>query len=108
MVEIILQGYIVPLDSEPPPAIAKNNKSCIRNRSFAVQKLKRLEKLQCVKKVTRNECKIILPISVVFSDKLRLVINASGHINPYVTKRGVKLESSDEFSFLVKKKGTIW
>ena len=31
------------------------------------------------------------------------MVDASRHINPYVTKRGVKLNSLDEFFFLVQK-----
>ena len=41
--KIFSKGYIVPFDTKPPPAIAKNNKSCFRNKSFAIQELRRLE-----------------------------------------------------------------
>merc|ERR1712177_86726 len=40
--------------------------------------------------------------SVVYSNKLRLVVDASTHINPYVTKRRVKLDSLDDFAFMVR------
>ena len=53
--------------------------------------------------MSKEDCLIILPLSVAFSNKLRLVVDASCHINPYVTKRGVKLDSLDKFSFLVQK-----
>ena len=53
--------------------------------------------------MSKKDCQIILPLSVVFSNKLRLDVDASHHIDPYVTKRGIKLDSLDEFSFLVQK-----
>ena len=40
--------------------------------------------------------------SVVFSNKLCLVVDASRHINPYMTKCKVKLDSLDNFAFMVK------
>ena len=43
-----------------------------------------------------------MPISVVFSYKLHLVVDTSRHINPYVTKRKVKLYLLDDFAFMVK------
>ena len=78
--------YKVPFDEDPLDVFAENNKSCLRNMPFAIQELKRLEKLQCVKQVLREDCKVIMPLSVVYSNKLRLVVDASRHINPYVTK----------------------
>ena len=68
---------------------------------FAIQELKRLEKMQCVKQVLREDCKVIIPLSVVYSNKLRLVVDISCHINPYVTKQKVKLDLLKEFAFLV-------
>ena len=84
IVKIVSHGYKVPLDKEPPPFVAKNNKSCLINMEFAVQELQRLEKLQCVKRVSKEDCRVIMPLSVVFSNKLCLVVDASRHINPYV------------------------
>ena len=85
VIKIVTNGYLVPFDSDPPPAISKNNWSCLRNMKFTVQELKRLESLQCAMEASREDCLIILPLSVVFSNKLRLVVDASRHNNPYVT-----------------------
>ena len=92
----------MPFDEEPPAVIAENSKSCFRNLSFAIQELKRLEKLQCVKQVSREDCKVIMPFTVVYSNKLRLVMEVSRHINPFVTKCKVKLDSLEDFAFMVK------
>ena len=75
--------------------------------SFAIQELKRLEKLQCVKQVSREDCKVIMPLSVVYSNKLRLVVDASRHSNQYVTKHTVKLDLLEYFAFLVRKKDFV-
>ena len=34
IIKIVSKGYIVPFDTGPPPAFGKNNKSCLRNKSF--------------------------------------------------------------------------
>ena len=68
-----------------------------------MQELHRLEKLQCIKTMQKKDFLIILPLSVVFSEKPRLVVDPSRHINLYVKKRKVKLDSFDDFSFVVKK-----
>ena len=43
-----------------------------------------------------------MPLSIVYSNKLRLVVDASRHINPYITKKKVKLDLLKEFAFLVE------
>ena len=51
--------------------------------------------------MSKEEC-LILPLLVVYSNKLRLVVDASRHINPFVTKRKVRLNLLDDFAFLVQ------
>ena len=104
IVKMVANGYKVPFDENPLEVFAEDNKSCLRNTSFAIQELKRLEKLQCVKQVLREDCKVIMPLSIVYSNKLRLVVDASRHINPYITKKKVKLDLLKEFAFLVENK----
>ena len=48
-----------------------------------------------------------MPLSVVYSNKLRLVVDASRHINPYITKHKVKLDSLEDLAFLVKKEDFV-
>ena len=83
--KMVANGYKVSFDEELPEVFTENNKSCIQNMSFAIQELKSLEKLQCIKQVSREDCKVIMPLSVVYSNKLRLVVDTSRHINPYIT-----------------------
>ena len=42
-------------------------------------------------------------LSVVYRYKLRLVLDALRHINPYVTRLMVKLDLLEDFVFMVKK-----
>ena len=51
----------------------------------------RLEALGCIKRV-QYQPYIVLPLSVVFSKKLRLVVDASRGLNPFLEDRRVKLE----------------
>ena len=51
----------------------------------------RLEALGCIRRVTHQPY-VVLPLSVVFSRKLRLVVDASRGLNPYLEDRKVKLE----------------
>ena len=87
----IKYGYQFPFKNMPPASYCKNNKSFFEHRDFAYNELLRLESLGCITRVSEQPF-ITLPISVVFSKKLRLVIDASRHLNPYLQDRKVKLE----------------
>ena len=56
------------------------------------RELSRIEDLGCIKKVNVQP-HIVLPLSVVYSTKWRLVVDASRHLNPYLFKRTVKLDT---------------
>ena len=55
------------------------------------KELERLEELGCLKRVERRP-KIFNPMSVVYSNKWRLVIDGSRGLNPFCKRRGVHLE----------------
>ena len=84
---IVRYGYIVPFEQFPPKAQnTQNNKSCRENMAFALAEIHRLESLDCVRRVPPGASWVEIPLSVVFSNKLRLVVDASRHINPFVKK----------------------
>lgn len=56
--------------------------ACLK-KEFALAELLHLEKLSCISCV-ESAPYLCLPLSVVFSQKLRLVVNASRHLNPYL------------------------
>ena len=96
VLEIIQHGYSVPFIDGilPPPAFAANNQSALRNSEFLLKELFRLEGIGCIERIPYQP-RIVLPCSVVFSNKWRLVTDASRHINPWVVKNKVKLDSLD-------------
>ena len=85
----------------PPPVLATNNKSFLEKKEFGIEEILRLEKLGCIYPVNEQP-EIVLPLSVVYSNKWRLVVDASRHINPYIEQRHVKLETLDEAELSVK------
>ena len=101
ILDTISGGYKFPFATVPPPSFCKNNKSCLDNRTFVYAELLRLEALGCIKRVKKRPY-ICLPLSVVFSKKLRVVVDASRHLNPYLLDRKVKLESLDICEKLVQ------
>ena len=81
----------------------QNNHSCLLKSDFALDEIHRLEKLQCVKRVSPNDSLVNIPLSVVYSNKWRLVVDASRHLNPFVKKRKVRLDSLDDLADLIQR-----
>ena len=94
VLDTIRNGYKFPFVSEPPPGICRNNKSMLKNKEFAYKELLRLESLGCISRVEEQPY-LCLPLSVVYSKKLRLVVDGSRHLNPYLEDRKIKLEGLD-------------
>lgn len=96
ILSIIRDGYFPPfLNGElPPPCFEDNNKSALEQGSFFLEQLLVLERYGCLKRVfVRPRC--VLPCSVVYSNKWRLVIDASRNINPFIFRKKVVLDSLD-------------
>ena len=98
----ISEGYKFPFKAYPPGGICANNKSMLVQSDFALAELLRLEKLGCITRVDTQPF-LCLPLSVVFSKKLRLVVDASRHLNPYLEDRKIKLEDLDVREQLFRK-----
>ena len=88
---VVKNGYKLELDVIPPPSFTENNKSALQKPDFMWQELLRLEELGCIERVVERPT-VVLPLSVVFSKKWRLVVDASRTLNPYCLKRKIKLE----------------
>ena len=97
----LAEGYKFPFSSYPPPSFCKNNNSMLTQKDFALTELLRLEQLGCISRVDKQPY-ICLPLSVVFSKKLRLLVDASRHLNPYLEDRKIKLEDLDVRKNLLK------
>ena len=95
------EGYKFPFESIPPESYCRNNKSFLNNRDFGYAELLRLEALGCITRVTSKPY-LVLPLSVVFSKKLRLVVDASRHLNPFIKDLKIKLEDLDVGEQMIK------
>ena len=94
ILDIIANGYSVPFvkGELPPPAFVENNKSALEHSDFFLSELLRLERIGAISRIFYRP-RITLPCSVVYSNKWRLVCDASRHINPYVVKNPTSLDS---------------
>ena len=101
VLDTISEGDKFPFSKIPPSAYSKNNASFFKNSEFGLAELLRLEQLGCISRV-QEQPYIVLPLTVVFSKKLRLVVDASRTLNPYIIDQKVKLESLDIAEQLVQ------
>ena len=101
MCEVYSTGYKIPFESDPPPQslLTKNNASCLKQTKFCWLEMQRLLALGCVREVEEGDSEVILPLSAVYSNKMRLVVDASRHLNPYVKKVLTKLEDLKQFPY---------
>ena len=102
LARMLVTGYALPFKNgcPPPSSMLRNNKSFLENASFGIEEIKRLEKLGCIYRVEEQPY-IVLPLSVVFSTKWRLVVDASRNLNKFLEERKVKLESLEQAEFAV-------
>ena len=101
-VAIIRFGYNIPLDVMPPErGVTPNNKSCDRAPDFLWEEMVCYTSLGCIREVNRPN-RVMLPLSVVFSNKTRLVVDGSRHLNPYVSMESTRLDSLDELEEMVQ------
>ena len=88
---VVKNGYKLEFDELPPTSFTENNKSALQKPDFMLKELLRLEELGCIERVLQKPT-VVLPLSVVFSKKWRLVVDASRTLNPYCLRRKIKLE----------------
>ena len=102
IVQTVKEGYVFPFTKEVhPTVILENNCSSNSDPKFVWVELCRLEGLGCIARVGGRP-RVILPLSMVFSKKMRLVMDASRGLNPYILKRDVTLEGLDTFAEILR------
>ena len=94
VLDTLREGYKFPLREIPPSSLEPNNKSALKERKFMLAELLRLEKLGVISRV-KEKPYLVLPLSVVYSKKLRLVVDASRALNPFIEDQKMKLEGLD-------------
>ena len=72
----IRDGYRLEFTSVPLASLLPNNRSAREALEFVKTELERLEAMGCIEKVVERP-HIVNPLSVVFSNKWRLVLNGS-------------------------------
>ena len=92
VLDTVREGYkLVFVDDKFPPSDYKeNNSSALLQNDFLYDELLRLESLGCLKRV-QSRPHIVNPCSVVFSRKLRCVLDASQHLNKFCVRRRTSL-----------------
>ena len=83
----------------PPSSFLPKNKSALYQETFT--ELLRLEKLGCIRKVSSRP-HIVNPCSVVYSKKLRCVLDASQWLNRYCVRRKTVLADLSRIPYLVR------
>ena len=101
IVGLVEHGYrLVWEDAPPPPSITRNNKSVRLAAQWTRDELRRLESLGCIRE---GKPTVILPLSRVFSNKWRLVLDCSRGLNPLCQKRGIRLDDLSQITNTVKR-----
>ena len=93
VLSIVKDGYRIPFVGgvDPPPSAEPNNRSALDKPDFLLESLLSWERSGCTTKVN-SKPRIVLPISVVYSNKWRAVVDASRQVNPFVFKNSVVLD----------------
>ena len=103
VLDTVREGYkLVFIDNKfPPPDFKDNNKSALCQNEFLYDELLRLERLGCLRRV-KSRPHIVNPCSVVFSRKLRCVLDASQHLNKFCVRRRTSLADLSRLPDLIR------
>jgi hypothetical protein len=83
VLDIIEHGYTIPFMEEPPPAYAANNRSALNYPVFVREAIHKLILSNVVREVD-SPTYCCNPLTVATGKKLRLVLDLSRFVNPYV------------------------
>ena len=90
VLSVISRGYILPLQTQPPPFFAKNNVSSLNNREFVETEILNYVKKGYIKEISEvSYC--CNPLTVAEGKKLRLVLDLR-HVNKYLNTPHFKYE----------------
>ena len=100
VMEVIKNGYILPLFTSPCEVELSNNRSAINNANFVSREVEVLLKKGCISEV-QSKPKVVNSLTVAGSKstKLRLVLDAR-HVNPHLFKFKHKFEDANTSRFL--------
>jgi hypothetical protein len=87
-------GYTLPLREYPPKSNLDNNKSALMKPDSVEDHLFMYESAGCIV-ATKEEPHLCLPLSMVWSNKERMVTDGSRSLNPFLWDCPVKLSKLD-------------
>ena len=100
VIKWVRYGYEMKLNEWPPDSYAKNNKSAMEDPLFVWHELRRLVELG-VMAVVEEKPRVVNALSVVFSNKKRLVWDVR-EINSRIDLEKLTLESLDDAAELLE------
>ena len=102
IVQTVKEGYVFPFAEEVPATVnLTKNRSSHSDPKFVWAELCGLEGLGYIPRV-HGRPRVILTLSMVFSKKMRLVLDASWGLNHYLLKRDVTIGELDTFAEILR------
>lgn len=103
VLDVYREGYRPPWNKKPPSChFVENNGSAKKNANFLWEEVKRLVNLDCIEE-TEKPSEIMHPWSVVFSKKMRALLDASRNANPYIKHIKTKFSDLSAVSQIIRK-----
>ena len=91
VLNILKNGYYLPLKQDPPSFLAKNNSSSLKHKEFVSSSISELLEKGCIEEVSEIPyCSN--PLTVAEGEKLRLVLDLR-HVNKYLNVTKFKYEN---------------
>ncbi|XP_052103494.1 uncharacterized protein LOC127736976 [Mytilus californianus] len=93
IIDVIENGYKLPLKTEPGVIHLKNNRSSLNNAKFVVEEIDKLLQKRCISEIYSKPT-VVNPLTVAFNkNKPRLVLDCR-HLNPHLFKFRYKYEDT--------------
>lgn len=98
---VLNNDYYLPFVFVPPSCFIRNNQSALANNGFVIKAINELLTNRCIVEVTSPPycCN---PLSVVVGRKLRLVLDLSRSVNPYIKPFKFKYEGLPTLSVIFR------
>ena len=103
VLNIVSNGYFLPINIQPPPFFAKNNASGLRNKHFVESEIQTYLKKSYIREIDSTSycCN---PLTVAEGKKLRLVLDLR-HVNQFLNIKSFRYEDLRVVSDLLQENG---
>ena len=93
IVDVLENGYKMPLFTTPKPVELRNNRSALENGEFIDQEIEKLLNKSCIERCT-SKPKVVNPLTVAGSKTEQRLVWDARHINPHLLKYKNKYENA--------------